>query len=78
VLDDAQVKYLGLTEELEHPSAGKLKFVRGPVRFENLAHERSTPPPVLGEQSDKVLRDLGCGAAAISDLKARGITRTVP
>jgi crotonobetainyl-CoA:carnitine CoA-transferase CaiB-like acyl-CoA transferase len=78
VLEDPQVKHLGLIEELEHSSAGKLQFVRGPVRFENLAQERSTPPPMLGEQSDKVLRELGHTAAAISDLQTRGITRTVP
>jgi crotonobetainyl-CoA:carnitine CoA-transferase CaiB-like acyl-CoA transferase len=77
VLDDPQVKHLGLVEELEHASAGKWQFVRGPVRFENLAQERSAPPPMLGEQSDKVLRELGHTAAAISDLQARGVTRTV-
>ncbi len=76
VLDDSQVKHLGLTEKLEHPTAGTLEFVVGPVRFENLAEERSTPPPMLGEQSDNLLRELGHSAAAISDLKARGITRT--
>ena len=78
VLDHPQVKHLGLREEVEHPSAGKLEFVRGPVSFENLAHERSTPPPMLGEQTAKVLRELGRAAATISDLQARGITRTVP
>ena len=78
VLDDPQVKHLGLTEVVEHPSAGQLQFVRGPVRFENLVHDGSTPPPMLGEQSEKVLRELGRAAAAISDLQARGITRTVP
>jgi len=78
VLADPQVKHLGLTEVVEHSSAGKLEFIRGPVRFENLVHERSAPPPLLGEQSDQVLRELGRAAAAISDLQARGITRTVP
>ena len=78
VLDDPQVKHLALLEELEHPRAGKLQFVGGPVRFENLGQERSAPPPMLGEQSDKVLRELGHTAAAISDLQTRGITRTAP
>ena len=78
VLDDPQVKHLGLIEELDHSRAGKLQFVRGPVRFENLAQEKSTPPPMLGEQSDKVLRELGHSAAAISDLQDRGVTQTVP
>ena len=78
VLDDPQVKHLGLIEELDHSRAGKLQFVRGPVRFENLAQEKSTPPPMLGEQSDKVLRELGHSAAAISDLQDRGVTQIVP
>ena len=77
VLDDPQVKHLGLIEKLEHPKAGELQFVGGPVRFENLAQERSAPPPMLGEHSDKLLQELGHSAAAISDLRTRGITRTV-
>jgi formyl-CoA transferase len=77
VLDDPQVKHLALVEEMAHPSAGKLQFVGGPVRFENLGQERSAAPPMLGEQSDKILRELGHTAAAIGDLQTRGITRTV-
>jgi formyl-CoA transferase len=77
VLDDPQVQHLGLIEKLEHPGAGELRFVGGPVRFENLAQERSTPPPILGEHSDKLLQELGHSAAAISGLRTRGITRTV-
>ena len=77
VLDDPHVKHLGLMEELEHASAGKWQLVRGPVSFENLAQERFTPPPMLGEQSDKILRELGHTAAAIGDLQTRGVTRTV-
>ncbi len=78
VLDDPQVKHLALIEELEHPHAGKLQFVGGPVRFEDLGQERSAAPPMLGEQSDKILRELGHTAAGIGDLQTRGITRTVP
>ena len=64
--------------DLAHPAAGTLRFVGGPVRFENLASEKSAPPPLLGEQSGKILRDLGRSAAAIGDLQARGITRAAP
>ena len=76
VLDDPQVRHLGLLEEVEHPSAGKLRFVRGPVRFESLTQERSAPPPMLGEQSRRILRELGQSPATISDLEGRGITRS--
>ena len=59
VLDDPQVKHLGLTEKLEHPKAGTLKYVGGPVRFDNLPRQTSAPLPLVGEHSGKVLRELG-------------------
>ncbi len=78
VLDDPQVKHLGLIEELDHPQAGALKFVGGPVHFDNLARTASAPPPLVGEQSGKILGELGYSNEAIRDLAARGITRTLP
>ena len=76
VLDDPQVKHLGLTEELEHPKAGKLKFVSGPVRFDNLARATSAPPPLVGEHSGKILRELGYNRDDVEALQARAIIRT--
>jgi crotonobetainyl-CoA:carnitine CoA-transferase CaiB-like acyl-CoA transferase len=77
VLDDPQVKYLGLTEELEHPQAGRLEFVCGPVRYDDLPRVKSTPPPLVGEHSGKILQELGYDADQIAALHAQGITRTV-
>lgn len=76
VLDDPQVKHLGLTEELEHPNAGKLKFVGGPVRFDSLIAIQSVPPPMVGEHSGKVLRELGYNSNDITSFQAQGITQT--
>ena len=78
VLDDPQVKHLGLTEKLEHPKAGTLEFVGGPMRFENLPEKKSSPPPLLGEHSAKVLGELGFRGEVIGELQSRGITRTAP
>lgn len=74
VLDDPQVKHLGLIEDLEHPKAGKLKFVGGPVRFDNLNKEQSAPPPLVGEHSGKVLRELGYSDDDITALQIEMIT----
>jgi crotonobetainyl-CoA:carnitine CoA-transferase CaiB-like acyl-CoA transferase len=76
VLDDPQVKHLGLIEELEHPKAGKLKFVGAPVRFDNLVKEKSAPPPLVGEQSGKVLGELGYSDDAFNALQAQGVTQS--
>ena len=78
VLDDPQVKHLGLTETVEHPQAGTWQFVGGPVRYDNLTKEKSTAPPLVGEQSGKILRELGYDEHCIDQLIAQGVTRAVP
>ena len=76
VFDDPQVKHLALTETIEHPTAGALKFVGGPVRYDNLAKVKSAPPPLVGEQSEKILQELGYDSDQIRALHAQGITQT--
>lgn len=76
VLNDTQVQHLGLTEELAHSRVGKQKFITGPVRFSDLERKTSAPPPLLGEQSGAVLRELGYSDGDIEDLRARGVTLT--
>jgi crotonobetainyl-CoA:carnitine CoA-transferase CaiB-like acyl-CoA transferase len=78
VLSDPQVNHLGLTEELEHSSAGKLRFVRGPVKFDRLGEEKSAPPPLLGEHTANILASLGYGQGSIEELAARGIIKLPP
>lgn len=75
VVDDPQVNHLGLIEEVEHPKAGTLKFVGGPVRYGNLAREKATPPPQLGEHTRAVLSELAYSQTAIEELAAQGITK---
>jgi len=75
-LADPQVKHLELVEEVAHPEAGNLRFVRGPVRFENWPNGPSSPPPLLGEHSRKILSELGYDGAAFAELLSRGVTRT--
>ena len=75
VLDDPQVKHLGLIEEVEHPKAGKLKFVGGPVRFDDLAKDKTQPPPLVGEHSERILRELGHNDAAIQQLVTQGVSQ---
>jgi crotonobetainyl-CoA:carnitine CoA-transferase CaiB-like acyl-CoA transferase len=75
VLADPQVRHLDLVEELEHPQAGKLKFVGGPIRYDGLPKEAATPPPLLGEHSADVLMELGYDQAAIDKLVAQKVTK---
>jgi formyl-CoA transferase len=75
VLRDPQVRHLDLVEELAHPQAGKLQFVGGPVRYDGLAKEQSTPPPLVGEHSATILKELGYDQTAVDGFVAQGITR---
>ncbi|MGB7948721.1 MAG: CoA transferase, partial [Candidatus Binatia bacterium] len=75
VLQDPQVRHLDLVEESVHPQAGKLQFIGGPVRYDGLAKEPSTAPPLLGEHTAAILGELGYDLADVEKLVARGITR---
>jgi crotonobetainyl-CoA:carnitine CoA-transferase CaiB-like acyl-CoA transferase len=74
-LNDPQVRHLGLLEESAHPQVGKLQFVGGPVRYDGLTREQATPPPLLGEHSAAILKELGYNPADVEKLVAQGITK---
>jgi crotonobetainyl-CoA:carnitine CoA-transferase CaiB-like acyl-CoA transferase len=74
VLTDPQVRHLDLIENAEHPQAGKLQFVGGPVRYDGLEKEATAPPPLLGEHSASVLQELGYDQAAVDRLIEQKVT----
>ena len=77
VLRDPQVRHLDLVEESIHPQAGKLQFVSGPVRYEGLAKQKLTPPPLVGEHTAAILKQLGYEQSSIDELALAGIVKIV-
>ncbi len=75
VLADPQVNHLHLVEQIEHPRAGALRFVGGPVRYDGLDKAPSAPPPLVGEHSRKILQELGYDRDAVTRLQSRGVTK---
>lgn len=75
VLADKQVEHLGLVEEIEHPKAGRLKFVGSGVSFTGLSKRKGKPPPLLGEQTAAILRELGYSPAGIQQLEKQGTVK---
>ena len=74
VFDNPQVKARGLAFELPHPSAGTVKLVRSPMRLSATPPRAELAPPLLGQHTDEVLRDiLGHSAARIAALRAQGV-----
>jgi crotonobetainyl-CoA:carnitine CoA-transferase CaiB-like acyl-CoA transferase len=72
-LADPQVRHLQLVEQVEHPIAGAMEFVGSPVRYPDFTESPSLPPPLLGEHTNAVLRELGYSDRAIEVLRAEQV-----
>lgn len=59
--------------EVDHPGAGKAKYVAPPYRLSETDCKIETPPPVIGQNTDEVLKGLGYDKAAIEKLRAAEI-----
>ncbi|MES2015680.1 MAG: CaiB/BaiF CoA-transferase family protein [Pseudomonadota bacterium] len=74
VFDNPQVKARGVAFEMDHPAAGKVKLVRSPMKLSATPAEAALPPPMLGQHTDTVLRELlGRSDADIAALRAKGV-----
>jgi crotonobetainyl-CoA:carnitine CoA-transferase CaiB-like acyl-CoA transferase len=73
VFAEPQVKARGVRIEVEHPVAGRLPMVASPMRFSATPLEHKTPPPLLGEHTEEILRQLlGKSVDEIARLRASG------
>ena len=76
LLTDPQLKASNLFEEYLHPSEGKLKGTRPPVRHfsDQLREGRKAPTsPKLGAHTQETLESIGLSEAEISRLSRKGI-----
>jgi crotonobetainyl-CoA:carnitine CoA-transferase CaiB-like acyl-CoA transferase len=73
VFEEPQVKARGMLRELPHTTAGKVPQVVSPMKFSQTPLEFPSAPPVLGEHTEEVLRDmLGRSPEEIARLRAAG------
>jgi crotonobetainyl-CoA:carnitine CoA-transferase CaiB-like acyl-CoA transferase len=73
VFDDPQVRHREMLRHLPHPLAGTVPQVVSPMRFTTNPLRFDRAPPLLGQHTDEILRELGMDDAARQDLASRGI-----
>ncbi|MCJ1304377.1 hypothetical protein MMC08_007189 [Hypocenomyce scalaris] len=63
-----------MVKEIEHPTCGPMKLVNTPVKYSHSTPSIRTPPPLLGQHTDEVLRELaGMSDADIQKLRGEGV-----
>ena len=71
--EDPAVRHHDMIHTYDHPEVGRLRLMGQPLGFDDTPTRDPGPPPTLGQHTDAVLRELGYDAAAIADLRARGV-----
>lgn len=72
VFADPVVRHLGLVAEVDHPVAGRVRAPGIPVRMTATPPSVRRHPPLLGEQTDEVLAEIGYSPGEIAALRRDG------
>ena len=78
VLDDPQVREMGLPQEIRHPKMGPSNLIGNAVRLSGTPARFHRAAPLLGEDTDDILRELGYDEETLARLRERGVTGSRP
>ena len=73
VMNDPQVQYSGIIQEVEHPTAGTIKVVAAPITFSETPASIRRPPPMLGQHTEEILEEIGYTKEDIQAFKDEGL-----
>lgn len=73
-LRSPEVAARGMVTRVTHPTAGELELLGSPLNFSETPVRAPKPPPLLGQHTEEILRDLlGVDAQGIEDLRRTGV-----
>jgi crotonobetainyl-CoA:carnitine CoA-transferase CaiB-like acyl-CoA transferase len=74
VCESPHLRARGMIVTVSHPKAGALRVLGVPVRLHATPGKAATPPPLLGQHTERVLRGvLGLKRAEVERLRAAGV-----
>ncbi len=75
MINDPQVRHRGLIAEIEHPTEGTLKQIAPTVKLSATPGAMTLPPPLLGQHTHDVLKEIGYDDDAIEQFRQGGAIR---
>jgi crotonobetainyl-CoA:carnitine CoA-transferase CaiB-like acyl-CoA transferase len=73
VFADPQVLHRGLRVDLPHAAGGKAPQVANPIRFSATPVDYRHAPPLLGQDTETILKELGRSTEDIAALRTAGV-----
>ncbi len=73
VLAEPQVLHRQMLRQLPHPAAGSVPQIVSPMRFAEAPLSFDRAPPLLGQHTEEILRDLGLSDDDIGALRSQNI-----
>jgi crotonobetainyl-CoA:carnitine CoA-transferase CaiB-like acyl-CoA transferase len=73
VVSDPQVLHRKMVTEIRHKTLGAMKILGVPVKLSLTPGSVSSPPPVLGEHTEEVLKSIGYSIDKIKELKEKHV-----